>query len=134
MSLHEASSAVFSARKRLIQKKCILISCMFRRITQGLQIKTNLVLLTNHGYAESMFISENFIVFPEGDVQEIPGRLSINEMVDVNGYPVEVPLPTHKMIVFRVARIKTNEYRGSSETLHYLEQMTAEELLPYAGK
>ncbi len=81
-----------------------------------------------------MFISENFIVFPEGDVQEITGRLSINEMVDVNGHPVELPLATHKTIVFRVARIKTNEYKGSSETLNYLEQMTAEELLPYAGR
>ncbi len=69
-----------------------------------------------------MFISEYFIVFPEGDVQEISGRLSIGEMVDVNGRPAALPLPTHKMIVFRVARIKTNEYKGSSETLHYLEQ------------
>ncbi len=81
-----------------------------------------------------MFISEYFIVFPEGDVQEIPGRLSIGEMVDVNGRPVKLPLPIHKMIVVRVARIKTNEYKGSSETLHYLEQMTAEELLPYVGR
>lgn len=79
-------------------------------------------------------MSESFIVFPEGDVQEIPGRLSINDLVDVNGYPVELPLPTHKMIVFRVMRIKTNEYRGSSETLYYLEQMSAEELLPYVSK
>lgn len=81
-----------------------------------------------------MFLSENFIVFPEGDTQEIPARLSINEMVDVNGNPMPLPLSTHKMIVFRVARIKTNEYTGSSETLHFLEQMTAEELLPYVRK
>jgi hypothetical protein len=81
-----------------------------------------------------MFISENFIVFPEGDTQEISGRLSIGELVGVNGNPLPLPLPTHKMIVFRVARIKTNEYTGSSETLHFLEQMTAEELLPYAGR
>jgi hypothetical protein len=81
-----------------------------------------------------MFISEHFIVFPEGDTQEISERLSINEMVDVNGNPVMLPLPTHKMIVFRVARIKTNDYTGSSETLHFLEQMSAEELLPYVGR
>ena len=79
-------------------------------------------------------MAENFIVFPEGDVQEIPRRLSINELVDINGNPLVLPLPTHKMIVFRVMRIKTNEYKGSSETLHFLEQMTAEELMPYAGK
>lgn len=81
-----------------------------------------------------MFISEYFIVFPEGDTQEIPGRLSINEMVDINGNPLDLPLPTQKMIVFRVARIKTNEYKGSSETLHFLEQMSADELLPYVGR
>jgi hypothetical protein len=81
-----------------------------------------------------MFISEYFIVFPEGDTQEIRGRLPIGEMVDVNGNPLDLPLPTHKMIVFRVVRIKTNEYKGSSETLHFLEQMTAEELLPYVRK
>jgi hypothetical protein len=81
-----------------------------------------------------MFISENFIVFPEGDTQEIPGRISIGELVDVNGNSVSLPLPTHKMIVFRVARIKTNDYTGSSETLHFLEQMSAEELLPYAAR
>lgn len=81
-----------------------------------------------------MFMTENFIVFPEGDVQEIPGRLSINALVDVNGVPIDLPLPTHKMIVFRVMRIKTNDYRGSSETLHFLEQMSAEELIPYVRR
>jgi hypothetical protein len=81
-----------------------------------------------------MYMSEYFIVFPEGDTQEVRGRLPIGEMVDVNGNPIDLPLPTHKMIVFRVARIKTNEYTGMSETLHFLEQMTAEELLPYVGR
>ncbi|MDR2028119.1 MAG: hypothetical protein LBP93_01130 [Treponema sp.] len=75
-----------------------------------------------------------FIVFPEGDVQEISGRLSVNELVDINGRSLELPLPTNRMIVFRVARIKVEENRGSSETYHFLELMSAEELLPYAGR
>ncbi|MDR2021095.1 MAG: hypothetical protein LBQ14_10065 [Treponema sp.] len=79
-----------------------------------------------------MFINEYFIVFPEGDVQEIPGRLSLNDLVDVNGRPLELPLPTNRMIVFRVSRIKTDENKGSNETYHFLELMSAEELLPYA--
>jgi hypothetical protein len=37
------------------------------------------------------------------------------------------------MIAFRVARIKTNENKGGNETFHYLELMSAEELIPYAG-
>jgi hypothetical protein len=78
-----------------------------------------------------MFMNEYFIVFPEGDVQEIPGRLSLNDLVDVNGKVLELPLPTNRMIVFRVSRIKTDENRGGNETYHFLELMSAGELLPY---
>ena len=84
-------------------------------------------------YALGMLLNEFYIVFPEGDVQEISGRLSINEMVDMNGQGITLPLPTHKMIVFRVARIKVAENRGGAETFHFLEQMTAEELKPYVS-
>jgi len=78
-----------------------------------------------------MFYEEFFIVFPEGDVQEVPGRLPFNALVDMNGNVLFPPLPTNRMIVFRVARIKTNEYKGNNEVLHFLELMSAEELLPY---
>ena len=78
-----------------------------------------------------MFISEYFIVFPEGDTQEIRGRLRLNQLVDINGNPLNLPLPTNRMIVFRVAKIKTNDYKGGSETYHYLELMSARELLEY---
>jgi hypothetical protein len=72
-----------------------------------------------------------YIVFPEGDVQEISGRLRINELVDVNGGPLPLPLPTNRMIVFQVAQIRTKESKGSSETYHYLELVSAEDLLEY---
>jgi hypothetical protein len=78
-----------------------------------------------------MFISEYFIVYPEGDTQEIHGRLSINQLVDLNGSPVDLPLPTNRMIVFRVIKIKTNEYKGGTETYHFLEQVSARELMEY---
>jgi hypothetical protein len=78
-----------------------------------------------------MFITEHFIVFPEGDAQEIRGRLSLNQLVDINGNPLALPLPTNKMIVFRVAKISTNEYKGGQEIYQYLEQMSARELLEY---
>jgi len=79
-----------------------------------------------------MFIAEYFIVYPEGDTQEIHGRLMLNQLVDLNGNPLELPLPTNRMIVFRVMKIKTNEYKGGTETYHFLEQVSARELTEYA--
>lgn len=78
-----------------------------------------------------MFINEFFMVFPEGDVQEISGRLPFNSLVDMNGNVLSLPLPTNRMIVFRVDAIKTEEKKGSSETYHFLELLSAEELLEY---
>jgi hypothetical protein len=78
-----------------------------------------------------MFISEYFIVFPEGDIQEIQGRLPFNALVDMNGNVLYPPLPTNKMIVFKVDGIKTEEKKGTSETYHFLELLSAEELLEY---
>jgi hypothetical protein len=78
-----------------------------------------------------MFTEEFYIVFPEGDVQEVPGRLPFNALVDMNGHVLSEPLPTNRMIVFRVARIKTDENKGGTETFHFLELMSADELLSY---
>jgi hypothetical protein len=79
-----------------------------------------------------MFMDEYFIVFPEGDIQEIPGRLPLNGIVDINGRILGLPLPTNRMIAFRVCKIRVNENRGGNETFHYLELLSAEELRPYA--
>ena len=79
-----------------------------------------------------MYMEEYYIVFPEGDVQEVSGRLPFNALVDMNGHVLSLPLPTNRMIVFRVARITTKESKGSSETYHHLELMSAEELQSYA--
>jgi hypothetical protein len=78
-----------------------------------------------------MFTNEYFIVFPEGDVQEINGRLPINSIVDMNGRPLSPPLPTNRMIAFRVAGIKTDENKGGNETYHFLELLSAGDLLEY---
>ena len=80
-----------------------------------------------------MFISEYFIVFPEGDTQEINGRLFLNQLVDVNGNPLDLPLPTNRMVVFRVEKIRTNDHKGGSETYHHLEQLSARELMEFVG-
>jgi hypothetical protein len=78
-----------------------------------------------------MYITDNFIVFPEGDTQEIRGRLTLNQLVDINGNPLDLPLPTNRMIVFQVVKISTNEYKGGKEIYHYLEQVSARELMEY---
>jgi len=78
-----------------------------------------------------MEIREFYIVFPEGDIQEIQGRLPFNSLVDMNGNVLSLPLPTNKMIVFKVAAIKTEERTGVSETYHFLDLLSAEELLEY---
>ena len=78
-----------------------------------------------------MFITDYFIVFPEGDTQEISGRLRLNQVVDVNGNPLPLPLNTNKIAAFIVNRISTNDYKGGSETYHYLEQLSAQELMEY---
>jgi len=78
-----------------------------------------------------MQIDEYFIVFPEGDVQQIAGRLPFNSLVDMNGNVLYPPLQTNKMIVFRVNGIKTDEKKGTSETFHFLELLSADELSEY---
>jgi len=78
-----------------------------------------------------MFTQEFYIVFPEGDVQEIAARLGINDLVDVNGRPLSLPLATNRIIAFRVECISVKEGRGGSETYHYLELVGAGDLLAY---
>jgi len=78
-----------------------------------------------------MFISEYFIVFPDGDIQEIQGRLPFNALVDMNGNILPLPLPTNKMIVYKVDAIKTEEKKGLSQTYHFMELLSVEELLEY---
>jgi hypothetical protein len=78
-----------------------------------------------------MYISEYFIVFPEGDIQEIQGQLPFNSLVDINGNVLSLPLTTNKIIVFKVTGIKTNEKKEASKTYYFLKLLSAEELLEY---
>jgi len=49
----------------------------------------------------------------------------------MNGNVLTPPFVTNKMIVFKVAGIKTDERKGVSETYHFLDLLSAEELLEY---
>jgi len=78
-----------------------------------------------------MFMKSNFIIYPEGDVQEIEHSLSINELVDLNGNPLQLPLPTTKMIVYRVYKINVKTPKGEEIRQHYIELVNAYELGQY---
>jgi hypothetical protein len=70
----------------------------------------------------------NVVVYPEGDTQEIDAPLRINEVVDLNGRPLAMPLPTHRVIAFRVCKINTRQTRNEEIREHHLEIIPADEL------
>ena len=75
-----------------------------------------------------MFLESFYLVYPEGEIQEISNRLGFNMIVDMNGNPLELPIRTHRMIVYRVYKIRQNEKRGEKETFYHLELVRGEEL------
>jgi hypothetical protein len=75
-----------------------------------------------------MFLESFYLVFPEGEVQEISNRLGFNMIVDMNGNSVQLPLKTHRMIVYRVYKIQENEKRGEKEIYYHLELVRGDEL------
>jgi len=78
-----------------------------------------------------MTLYEFHLVFPEGETQEIQHQLRINDIVDVNGNPLALPLPTNRMIAYHVARKRTAEETGLVVTWYFLEQLNANELIEY---
>lgn len=78
-----------------------------------------------------MTIRTLLIVYPEGDTQEVERELRINQIVDLNGNPLEIPIPTLRMIAYRVYRVSTRESLGELTTLYHLELLTREQLIEY---
>ncbi len=74
---------------------------------------------------------EYYIVFPDGETQEISGVLHPSQLVDINGIPLPLPLPTNRMIVYRISGKRTREERGIVSTWYILEQLNAIELLEF---
>ncbi len=75
-----------------------------------------------------MHLLTRLIVYPEGEEQEIEHGLSINQLVDLNGRPLPLPLPTTRLIVYRVYRISTQNLKGEDITRYYLELVRRDEL------
>lgn len=80
----------------------------------------------------SMTLFENFLVYPEGEVQEIEGPLRLDQLVDLNGIPLALPLQTSRMIAYRVVKIRRREERGEEASFHYVELVPARELESFA--
>jgi len=78
-----------------------------------------------------MTLYEYYATFPDGEVREIGWPLSPGDLVDINAYALPVPLPTNRMIAYRISAKRTREKRGIVETWYRLEQLNAEELLDY---
>ena len=68
------------------------------------------------------------IIYPEGDRQEINHTLSINQIVDINGFPLNLPIQTPKMIAYKVYRKSTQETKNEVITSFFLQQLTIMEL------
>jgi hypothetical protein len=66
--------------------------------------------------------------YPEGDQREIDHALAVNQLVDLNGFPVSLPLPTARTIVYRVWKVTTAEERKMEEVTYHLELVTRPEL------
>ncbi|MFP4179151.1 MAG: hypothetical protein ACLFQW_03815 [Spirochaetaceae bacterium] len=75
-----------------------------------------------------MQLEEHLLVYPEGDEQEIDTPLRFNQLVGLNGVPVQLPLPSAKTIVYRVYKVSRREKKGETLTYYHLELVTGEEL------
>ena len=80
-----------------------------------------------------MTIEECFIVYPEGESQELDAPLKIDQLVDINGRVLVLPLASPRMIAYRVVKIRRLEERGMRSILHYVELVPAVELLTYCS-
>lgn len=75
-----------------------------------------------------MFIESHQLVYPEGEVQEIEHPLPFNQIVGLNGEPLQLPLPTHRMIVYRVYKISRDVKKGETVHSYHLELVKGDEL------
>ena len=78
-----------------------------------------------------MTISERYVVYPEGESQEITWRLSVNDLVDMNGRPLELPIESPRIIAYRVTKMRREDGIGTETTYYYLELVGAYELIGY---
>jgi len=75
-----------------------------------------------------MIYSSQAIVFPEGESQEVQHKLRINDVVDLNGIPLRLPLATVRMIAYRVYKISTRRTRNEEILEYHLDLLTRNDM------
>ncbi|GAB1457219.1 hypothetical protein MASR2M48_25270 [Spirochaetota bacterium] len=75
-----------------------------------------------------MTIETRWLVYPDGERQETQRRLRVDELVDMNGFSVPMPLRSARMVAYRVFKIRRVEERGELDVLQYLELVPSSEL------
>jgi len=81
-----------------------------------------------------MFLESYYLVYPDGDTQEIEGPVVFNTLVDINGRTVNPPLQSHRIIIYRVFRVKREETKGERISYFFLELLKGEELFSLVRK
>ena len=81
-----------------------------------------------------MIFFTKILVYPEGDRCETTHFLTFNQLVDLNGIPLKLPLQSAKTIVYRVYKISTEEKRGETITYFHLDLVTGDELFSLAQR
>jgi len=75
-----------------------------------------------------MTIETRWLVYPDGERQETDRLIRMNELVDMNGNQLALPLPHARVIAYRLYKIRKVEERGELDILQYLELVSAAEL------
>jgi hypothetical protein len=75
-----------------------------------------------------MRLTTREIIFPEGDRQEIEHPLAVNQLVDLNGFPLQLPLASTRQIAYRVRRMSTACERNGEVVSYHLELVGRPEL------
>ena len=68
------------------------------------------------------------VMYPEGDTREISHQLRVNQLVDLNGEPLMLPIRSIRTIVYRVWKKTTRAERHCEEVMYHLELVRRPEL------
>jgi hypothetical protein len=79
-----------------------------------------------------MILQEYYIVYPDGDRQEIEAPLRVNQVVDLNGRPLRPSWPAPRIIAYRIYKVRTAEETGYLRHFFYAELLNMEQLESYA--
>ncbi len=72
--------------------------------------------------------------YPDGGTQESARAVRPGALLDVNGNPLGLPLPTMRMLVYRAWKVSSESTRNEEITHYWLEQVPPGELRDYVER